>query len=400
MKILMLTPYLPYPLHSGGQIRSYNLLKKLSARHQITLFALIKDDSERQYLPQLEKFCTKIRVFKRTFSPWHPKNILRAGFTLYPFVVTRNLVNETLEAVREEIAADKYDLIHAETFYMMPNIPKTSIPVILVEQTIEYLGYLNYASKNRFLPLKPFFWVDIFKIKWWEKHYWRTCNRLITMSEDDKEFIKSICPDARPIDVVANGVDTQWFDQVKKRLPPHPTLLFIGTFKWLPNVEAVDFLVGQVWPLIKKSVPGARLWIVGNSPTEKVFGYERSDPTIKVTGNIPDIRDAYSQAHILVAPVFSGKGTRYKILEAMATGTPAVATSIALEGFGIIPGRHALIADTAPEMADTIIRLLQDKKTQALLAKNGKEFVASRYDWKSISAKLDSVYQAVGRSQR
>ena len=84
----------------------------------------------------------------------------------------------------------------------------------------------------------------------------------------------------------------------------------------------------------------------------------------------------------------------------MATGTPAVATSIALEGFGIIPGRHALIADTAPEMADTIIRLLQDKKTQALLAKNGKEFVASRYDWKSISAKLDSVYQAVGRSQR
>jgi hypothetical protein len=154
MKILMLTPYLPYPLLSGGQIRTYNLLKSLSDKHDITLFSLIKDSSEEKYLPELEKFCSTVKVFKRTSSPWALRNIIRAGFTLYPFLVTRNLVDETKAAVENEIALHHYDLIHAETFYMMPNIPKTDIPVILVEQTIEYLGYLSYASKSTLWPIK------------------------------------------------------------------------------------------------------------------------------------------------------------------------------------------------------------------------------------------------------
>ena len=332
MKILMLTPYLPYPLLSGGQIRTYNLLKNLSRKHDITLFSLIKDEKEKQYLSELEKFCAKVQVFKRTFSPWDIRNVLRAGFTLYPFLVTRNLVDSTKTAVEEEIASQKYDLIHAETFYMMPNIPKTDVPVILVEQTIEYLGYQSYASTSKLWPLKPLLYIDILKIKYWEKHYWQSCNHLITMSEDDKQFIKSIAPSVKNIDVVANGVDIQWFDRIKKQLPSDPTFLFVGTFKWLPNSEAVEFLVEKVWPLIKKKISNAKLWIVGNAPTLKVFSYEKSDPTIKVTGGIPDIRDAYAKAHILLAPVFSGKGTRYKILEAMATGTPAVATSLAVEG--------------------------------------------------------------------
>ena len=394
----MLTPYLPYPLVSGGQIRTYNLLKNLSKKHQITLFSLIKDEKEKQYLQYLQPFCHKISVFKRTFSPWALTNILRAGFTLYPFLVTRNLVDETKTAVEKEIAQNHYDLIHAETFYMMPNIPQTDIPVILVEQTIEYLGYQSYASKSRLWPIKPFLYIDILKIKYWERHYWQSCNRLITMSEEDKQFIKSVAPAVKNIDVVANGVDMEWFREVKKKLPADPTVLFVGTFKWLPNSEAVEYLVEKVWPLIKKKVPHAKLWIVGNSPTAKVYSYEKQDGSIRVTGGIPDIRDAYAGAHILLAPVFSGKGTRYKILEAMATGTPAVGTSIALEGFGITPGKEALVANTAPDMAEAVAGLLSDLDLQKKLAENGRKFVSGRYDWKSISSTLNRIYQEVGRA--
>ena len=351
MKILMLTPYLPYPLLSGGQIRTYNLLKNLSSKHEITLFALTKDKSERQYLPELEKFCVKIRLFERTFSPWHLKNILRAGFTLFPFLVTRNLVDETKKAVEKEISENKYDLIHAETFYMMPNIPKTDTPVILVEQTIEDMVYQSFASKSKILPIKPLLYIDIQKIKYWEKYYWKSCSHLITMSEEDKDYIQSVAPSVKNIDVVANGVDSQWFTQIRKKLPSRPTILSVGTFKWLPNVEAVEFLVEKVWSLIKEKIPHAQLWIVGNNPTQKIFGYARKDVSIKVTGGISDIRDAYARAHVLLAPVFSGKGTRYKILEALATGTPIVATSTALEGLNITPGKQALVANTALEMA-------------------------------------------------
>lgn len=393
----MLTPYLPYPLLSGGQIRTYNLLKNLSQKHDITLFALIKDDSEKQHLKELEKFCRKVQVFKRTFSPWDIRNILRAGLTLYPFLVTRNLVDETKKAVEKEIKDFDYDLIHAETFYMMPNIPKTDIPVILVEQTIEYLGYLSYASKSKLWPIKPLLYIDIAKIKFWEKYYWQSCNRLITMSEEDKKFIQSVAPSVKNIDVVANGVDINWFNQVKKHVPRNPTVLFVGTFKWLPNSEAVEFLVEKIWPLIKSQLPTAHLWIVGNGPTEKVYSYEKTDSSIKVTGGIPDIRDAYAQAHLLLAPVFSGKGTRFKILEAMATGTPAVGTSIALEGLGITPGKEAIVANTAQEMADAVIKILSDKSLRQKLATNGKKFVSQNYNWANISKKLDKIYQEVGQ---
>lgn len=395
MNILMLTPYLPYPLLSGGQIRSYNLIKNLSQKHKITLFALIKDESEKKHLPELEKYCKKVQVFKRTFSPWHPKNIVRAGFSLYPFLVTRNLVSGTKDAVEAEIKNTHYDLIHAETFYMMPNIPHSSIPVILAEQTIEYLGYQSYADKSRLYFIKPLLSIDILKIKLWEKHYWESCNFLITMSEDDKQFIRSVDSKVKNIDVVANGVDTEWFNKTQKKLPKDPTILFVGTFKWLPNSEAVDYLVNKVWPSIKAKIPRAKLLIVGNSPTSKALSYQEKDKSITVTGGIPDIRDAYAKAHVLLAPVFSGKGTRYKILEAMATGTPAIGTKIALEGLNITPGKQAIVANTAEEMANAVHRIVSSKNLQNELAIAGKKFVSEKYDWKTISTKLDKIYRKV-----
>ena len=146
MNILMLTPYLPWPLHSGGQIRTYNLLKNLAKKHDITLFSFIRDDAEREYIPQLAPFCKKIQVFKRTKSPWVLRNILLSGFTPYPFLVCIYLSRAAQIALQRELSGEVYDIIHAETFYVMPNIPQTSIPTLLVEQTIEYLGYQTYTA--------------------------------------------------------------------------------------------------------------------------------------------------------------------------------------------------------------------------------------------------------------
>lgn len=396
MKILMLTPYLPYPLLSGGQIRTYNLLKKLASHHEVTLCALIKDDAERQYIAELEKYCHKVRVFKRSSKPFTLRNIFKTLFSSYPFLVMRNHVPETITAVKQELDTNKYDLIHAETFYMMPHIPETKVPTILAEQTIEYLGYESYAKNTKWFFLKPFLYFDIAKIKHWEKHYWNNCTKLIVMSHEDKEYIAPSVEDPSKIEVVSNGVDAKWFAEKKKQLPEDPTLLSVGTFKWLPNVEAVDFLVDKVWPRIKKQVPNAKLWIVGNAPTKSIFAHQDRDPSITVTGGIPDIRDAFNGAHILVAPVFSGKGTRYKVLEAMASQTPIVATDIAVEGLGVENGTHVLTGNTANQMAKQIVKLLQQPSLQKKLATNGKKFVAANYDWESISQKLDLIYKKIG----
>ncbi|NCO12377.1 MAG: glycosyltransferase [Candidatus Pacebacteria bacterium] len=395
MKILMLTPYLPYPLLSGGQIRTYNLLKKLANKHEVTLFSLIKDNDEKKYIPELEKYCKNVRVFKRSSKPFTLKNILKTAFSSYPFLVIRNHAPEIISAVEEELAKNKYDLIHAETFYMMPHIPKTTIPTILVEQTIEYLGYESYAKKASFL-IRAILTIDINKIRRWEKHYWKVCDTLIVMSEDDKKYISKEIKESKKIEVVANGIDTKWFEEVKKTKHKDPTLLSVGTFKWLPNVEAVEFLVKRVWPLIKKELPNAKLWIVGNAPTENVYLYEKRDPSIKVIGRIPDIRDAFSGVDVLMAPVFSGKGTRYKVLEAMASETPIVSTSTAVEGLNVKNGVHVMIDNTEQGMATLAIELLNNPEKRKNMAQYGKKFVKNNYDWSLISNKLDIIYKRIG----
>jgi len=399
MKILMLTPYLPYPLLSGGQIRTYNLLKKLAGRHEVTLFALIKEDSERQYLPELEKYCKKVRLFKRSKRPFTLRNIVHTAFSTYPFLVIRNHVPETTRAVKNELAQEHYDLIHAETFYMMPHIPKTDVPIILVEQTIEYLGYESFAEKVKYSFLRPLLKMDIKKIRKWEEFYWRSCTKLITMSQEDKNFISQTVP-ANKIAVVSNGVDVDWFAEKERQLPESPTVLSVGTFNWLPNVEAVKFLVEEVWPKIKLLMPLTKLWIVGNAPTKEIFDYQKKDTSITITGGIPDIRDAFTGAHVLVAPVFSGKGTRYKILEAMASGTPVVATDIAVEGLGVRNGEDVLTGNTAEEIAQLTVKVLGDNKLQKKLGENGKKFVKERYDWSYIAKELDQIYQSIGEKKQ
>lgn len=394
MKILMLTPYLPYPLLSGGQIRTYNLLKNLSKDHEITLFALIKDEEERKHIEHLKTICAQVKVFKRTKNPWSPRNILMAGFTPYPFLVTRNFPRDMKSAIKKELKKS-YDLIHAETFYMMPNIPKTQTPVLLVEQTIEYLGYEFYAKNTRHWYLKPMLYIDIAKIRFWEKYFWQKADRLVTMSDEDKqEIIRELGRDVR-VDVVANGVDTDRFSRKQKQLPKNPTILFVGTFKWLPNIDAVKFLVEELWQGIKAKVPDARLWIVGHSPTREIKKFAK-DKDIRVSANVQDIRDAYAKAHILLAPIRSGKGTRYKVLEAMATETPVVTTSLGAEGLDIQSGKHVLIGDEAESLINHSAELLTNDKLQRQLGVAAKQVVEKQYNWQAISQDLDRLYRELG----
>ncbi len=396
MNILMLTPYLPYPLVSGGQIRTYNLLKNLRHKHNITLFAYIRNDSERKYIEDLKPFCSKIKIFKRR-PVWSWFNIFRSQFSLVPLLMTMYRSHQLEQAIKEELSLGSYDLIHAETFYMMPNIPKTRLPIILVVQTIEHLGYMEFTRRFKHLILKPFLYWDVSKIKLWEEKYWKSATRLIAMSNEDKEYISNRVPGIGRIDVVENGVDIPFFLQVKKQLTKDFVVLFVGTFKWLPNVEAVEYLVKEVWGKVKAAIPTAKLWIVGNSPTPHISSFADTDASILVKGKVEDIRDAYKHANVLLAPVWSGKGTRYKILEAMATETPVVATDLAVEGLGVKQGVHALVANDAEGLAQSAITLSQDLKLAGQLAKNGLDLVKQKYNWTVISEKLDKIYNQVGK---
>jgi len=393
MKILMLTPYLPYPLHSGGQIRSYNLIKNLSQKHQITLFSFIRSQKELTHIAELEKYCAKVKVFKRR-QAWDPRNILISALTPYPFLVAIYLSKSVKNAIRRELASN-YDLIHAETFYVMPNLPKpTNIPTLLVEQTIEYMVYQRFVEDFKFFLLKPLLYFDVLKIKLWEKYFWQKATRLAAMSQSDKQIMEKSVKD-RKVDVVANGVDVEHFTESRIAKAVNQTILFVGNFKWLPNKDAAKFLVTDIWPKIHQQLPRAKLWIVGRNPTSEILDLS-NQKNVTVSGEVDDIREAFQKSSVLLAPIRNGRGTKYKVLEAMASQVPVVTTKLGIEGIAAINQSSVLIAETADGLADKTIQVLTDKNLAAKLAANGKKLVYNQYNWQAISKELDQIYQQLG----
>lgn len=392
----MLVPFLPNTSMSGGQTRWYNIIKHLSKNHEITLFSLIKDESEKKFIPELQKYCKKVKVFYRPKSPWTFRNLFLTAFSYYPLLVIRNFSLKEKRAIKKELLDGNYDLIHAETFYVMPHLPrKIKTPSILVEQTIEYLVYKHHVDTQVPRLLKPIFMIDVLKLKFWEKYYWQQTDRLVAVSETDKKTMLQLLPKTK-VDVIPNGVDVNFFDKKKIVKKNEKRILFVGNFKWLQNVEAVDILVNKIWPKIKKN-NDVKLWIVGKSIPQFVIEESKKDSSILYTESLHDIRDAYKQSYAMVVPLYGPGGTRLKVLEALASSLPVVSTSIGVEGLGIKYNEHALVATSNEQLISVTNKVLNDSNLAYVIGKNGFVFVKDNYDWKAIVKLHDSIYRSVLR---
>ncbi|MDH7476663.1 MAG: glycosyltransferase family 4 protein [Microgenomates group bacterium] len=399
MKILMLTPYLPYPPASGGQIRTLNLLKYLNQNNEITLVALYKNDQEKKYLSHLKLYCKSVFLCKRPSNPWHLKIIFKSIFSRKPFLVIRNYSNEARQILEKLINEQNFDVIHAETFYIMPHIPKTNIPILLVEQTIEFKVYQHFVDSLPFI-FKVIFSLDILKLKFWERYYWKKASLVGTVSEVDKKIIKELEPEIDPV-IIPNGAGDEMF---KKRLTPKKTIpfkiLFQGNFAWLQNTEAANFLINKVYPVLKKTYPNISVIIAGQSAKNKIK--KTNYPEIKIIDIKPDdiklVKKIYQQSGLFVAPIFGPGGTRLKILAAMASGLPVVATKTGLEGLAVKDNKHVVIANTPEEFAEKIKLIFSNKKFYEEIRRNAYQLVKKIYNWQKISGKLEAVYKKIKRS--
>lgn len=388
----MLVPYLPTITMSGGQTRWYNIVKYLSKNHDITLFSLVKDDSERRFIPELKKYCKKVEVFTRPKKPWTIKNIFLSVFGPFPLLVIRNQSLEEKAAIKKELENEKYDLIHAETFYVMPHLGKTSVPTILVEQTIWHEVYRHYVMHEVPWFLRPFYLQDVAKIKFWEKYYWSKADKLFGVSEEDRKAMLKLVP-KKEVGVIPNGVDTQYYSAKKaKRIKPPRILYGVTNFEWLQNQEATEILVKRIWPKIKEKFVSSKLWIVGRRIPDWVKKMA-DDGELEVTENIPEARDAYLESTIMVAPIKGAGGTRLKILEAMAAGLPVVSTSVGVAGLNLVDNKNVMIADDNKKMAEGAVRLLKNPKLASKIGKEGQRHVAKHFDWKSIVRLHDPIYR-------
>ena len=393
MKILMLTPYLPFPPSSGGQIRSYNLLKQLSKKHDITLFCYIRRDSERKFIPELQKYCKKIRVFERR-QAWNPLNVILAGLTAYPFLVCIYLSRQFRLAVAKELSKNKYDLIHAETFYVMTNIPKTKIPILLVEQTIEYLVYKHYVESLKNLTLRWLLSIDVGKLRFWETAFWKKADGVVAVSNPDKAQMLRLASDLE-VGLVPNGVNLDFFKVKKSWDDKNPRILFVANFKWLQNVEAAEILLGKVFPKISEKLPGSLLWIVGQHIPEKIIA-QKSGRIIVDSLKEDDeegIRNAYFHSSLFVSPLRGPGGTRLKHFAAMASNLPLITTKVGAEGLSVKDGDEVIIRDDPNDIASEAVGLLENSKRMQLMSQKARMLVSQKFSWEVVARKLDELYE-------
>ncbi len=400
MKILMLTPYLPYPPASGGQIRTLNLLKYLRAKNEVTLISLYKNDSEKKYLSYLKPYCKSVYLCKRPEKPWQIKNIIRSVFSLEPFLIVRNYSFQAKETLRSIVEKERFDVIHAETFYIMPHILKTDIPILLVEQTIEYKVYQHFVNSLPFF-IRPFFSLDILKLTFWERYYWKKALLVGAVSESDKKSIHELEPNINPV-IIPNGAGEEMIAKTlpKKKLDS-PILLFVGNFFWLQNTEAAQYLIDNIFPGLLKIIPSARLLIAGQNAKNKLKQSLLSSRIQIVDINPNDstlVRSLYKNATLFIAPIFGPGGTRLKLLAAMASGVPIISTKTGIEGLAVRHNKEVLIANTPENFIEQTQNILENRKKYETIRSNAFSLVKQQYNWKKIAEKLEIVYQNIKKA--
>ena len=391
----MVTPYVPYPPSSGGQIRTYNLLKYLSQNNEITLAASYKNDEEKKYESNLKTYCRKIYLCKRPSSPWQFKNIFKTIFSSSPFLVVRNYSDEAKMIINKLLFQEKFDVIHAETFYVMPHIPETKVPTVLVEQTIEYKVYKHFVNSLPFyLRLLIYFDIDIIKLKYWERFYWKKANAVVVVSSSDEKLIKNEEPKLKT-SIIPNCVgDEMIADKLEKKDLKFPIIFFQGNFFWLQNVEAAKFIINKIYPQLIKELPYVKVVIAGQNAKKLGNLINKNIDIVNIEpDNIDKVKELFKKNTLFIAPIFGPGGTRLKILAAMGSGMPVISSVTGIEGLEVTNNKNVVIANNQQEFVSKIKQLLSNKNIYEKIRNNAYKLVKQKYQWSQTAKELESVYK-------
>ncbi len=388
MNILFISAVLPYPLYSGGQVRIYNILKILAKDHHITLCSFIRDEHERTYARDLA-FLSDVHMIYRGRAMQIA--YLTKMFGSYPLLLTTYDNALMKKCIEDELSNKKYDLIHLEPFYVYPSVPESrSIPMVVSEHNIEYAVYKDFAKSYEYFFARPILSFDAKKIHRWEEIVWRKASSIVAVSDKDAKIISEVTK--KKTSVVANGVDIHSFSYRKHVWDNHNAkFVFVGNFAWAPNAEAVRTLLRDIWPDINERMPGATLTIVGKgfpNSLRQIVGDH-----VRIREDVADIRTVYQESDVLVAPMGIGGGSKFKILEAMASGTAVVTTMVGSAGIDMYAGKHFWQAETKESFVHEIEGIFAHPRETTVITKNARTLVEKRYSWEQIAKALDAVWK-------
>jgi len=387
LRVLVVSPWFPYPARSGSKQRVYQLVRQLAVHHDVTLLSYVRVGEE----PDVAGLRREVPVeFVRERPRRVPKRVSQAvsAFSRRPFS-SRTIHSRAMQRAIDTICSrNTFDVIQLESSLLCAFDFPLDIPLVLDEHNIEYEVFQRMGDSERSLPRRVFHRVEEYRFRRFEQRAWERVAACALTSEREEEIVRRLSP-STPTAVVPNGVDLGFFalDGVR---PEPTTIMFNGLLAYRPNLDAAHYLVEEIWPLIERDTPSARLLIVGRGSQGDLRRLQRANVTL--TGEVPDVRPYLRQATAVVVPIRMGGGTRLKIVEALAMGKPVVSTAVGCEGLNVRDGEHLVIADKPAEFALAVARLLADPATAGALGRAGRALVESEYSWRVAGERLAELY--------
>ena len=425
-RVLAITSELPWPLNTGGHIRTFHLLRALAREFNVLLLTVIQRD-ERDAVEQLRR--EGINVQAAVVGPRRPwqeiPRVLGAALRREPYVLYRRHNRAALRRlIQQELKWQTPDVVHLD--HLDPFVFRSlfrDVPLIadlhnVYSRLTERVADEHRGLKGLYLRREARMLARI------EERVTRAANVVMTVSSEEQLTFQQL--GGRDVRLVPNGVDCsaykhlpvgrEWSLEISRNalasgfgrtLEPDasafrlmsgdvaPTLLYLGAMSWQPNAKAAEFLAREVLPAVRQRFPKARLQLVGRNPGAEVLALNQL-PGVEVAANVPDVGVYLERATLLAVPLDSGGGTRLKILEAFAAGLPVVSTPIGCEGIDATNGRHLWIS-SRESFADAICDALSNPEASRCLAENARQLALDCYDWPAIGrAACDAVRSAIG----
>jgi len=346
----------------------------------------------------MERHCCQLILFHLEKS-WRTRDRIWRILNPLPRLVEHFLTPSSLKLAREMLVKGRYELIIADELCMTPYAELApNLPRITIRHKIDWVHYKEVGQARPWAMEKILDLIEAIKLRRYERLKMPFYQACVVCSEQDAAFIRQYAP-RMPILVIPNGVDLDTFAPLNRPQDDRPTLLYVGSLDYYPNIDAIRFFFQKMYDPIRRQVPNVQVLIVGRNPLPDIQRLTQL-PGVEIIGSVPDIRPYYEQATILIVPLRLGGGTRLKIVEAMAMGLPVVSTSIGAEGLKVHPGENILIADDPLTFVNDVLRLLSDTALWHRIAAGGRQ-LAQAYDWRKLTEPLiDLVEQVIWERKR
>ena len=415
MRILWVKADKLLPVQNGGNIRTYHVLRYLSARHELTFYSYYGGTPDPDYERELQRQlpgAVAVCTGKRELSgAARALDYLAHLGAQPPYAVSRFADAKVQKQLQDWFREQRFDVAVCDFLDAAVNFPGSlNIPSVLFQHNMESEIWRRHAATAGNPAKRMMYRMEFRKMLRYERAAVRKFQHVIAVSANDRSIMTQWV-DADRVTVVPTGVDLAQYRPDPAKFDPTnsdpnplaasaPLITFVGAMDWEPNVDAVEYFCREVWPSIKAEVPRARFRIVGRNPDRRVqkWASNSNDDSIEVTGRVPSVVEHLRQSAVVIVPLRIGGGTRLKIYEAMATAKAVVSTTVGAEGLDIHHGRDIMLADDARSFAQAVIMLLRDPELRRRYEKAAAE-TAARYDWPAIGERFSEVLQSVAEKK-